>query len=35
MSLFADNKDGLIALNKYVLEVVKFDSYSIYVLEIK
>jgi hypothetical protein len=30
-----DNRDNLIALNKYVLEVVKFDSYSIYILEIE
>jgi hypothetical protein len=30
-----DNKDSLIALNKHVLEIIKFDSYSIYILEIE
>jgi hypothetical protein len=30
-----DNKDSLITLNKYVLEVIKFNSYSIYILEIE
>jgi hypothetical protein len=30
-----DNKNNLIALNKYILEVIKFDSYLIYILEIE
>jgi hypothetical protein len=35
MFLFANNKDSFIILNKYILEIIKFDSYLIYILEIE
>jgi hypothetical protein len=35
VALFAYYRDNLIALNKYVLNIIKLDTHPIYILQIK